>query len=129
MIGRAAAREVFMSVVGIGGVFFRAKDPGALQAWYAEHLGVTLDYASPWVQESGPTLFMAFGKDTDHFPADKAWMINFRVTDLDALIASLRGAGVEVTTNPEWDTPETGKFARIYDPEGTPVELWEPPLE
>ena len=118
-----------MSVVGIGGVFFRADDPAALQAWYEKHLGVVVDFASPWLQESGPTLFMPFARDTDHFPADKQWMINFRVTEIESLISTLRQAGVEVTVNPQWDTPETGKFARVYDPEGTPVELWEPPAD
>ncbi len=121
--------EVFMSAVGIGGVFFRANDPKALKEWYQKHLGLSVDYASPWVQESGPTLFMPFAKDTDYFPADKQWMINFRVAELDGLIATLRDAGIAVTTNPEWDTPETGKFARIQDPEGNAVELWEPPAE
>jgi glyoxylase I family protein len=118
-----------MSVVGIGGVFFRANDPGALQAWYEKHLGVVVDYASPWVQQPGPTLFMPFPQDTDHFPADKQWMINFRVTELDALLSTLRDAGIAVTTKAEWDTPETGKFARLSDPEGNAVELWEPPAE
>ncbi len=118
-----------MSVVGIGGVFFRADDPEALQEWYAKHLGVVVDYASPWVQQSGPTLFMPFPRDTDHFPAGQQWMINFRVTELDKLLSALREAGIAVTTNPDWDTPETGKFARIQDPEGNPVELWEQPAE
>jgi len=122
-------REAVMSVVGIGGVFFRADDPQALQEWYQKHLGVVVDYASPWVQQSGPTLFMPFPRDTDHFPEGKQWMINFRVTELDGLLSALRDAGIAVTTNPEWDTPETGKFARIHDPEGNPVELWEPPSE
>lgn len=116
-----------MAVVGIGGVFFRATDPEALQEWYREHLGVVTDLASPWVQQSGPTVFMPFSLDTDHFPAAKQWMINFRVVDLDALLGELRAAGIAVTTNPEWDTPETGRFARIVDPEGNPIELWEPP--
>ena len=118
-----------MSVVGIGGVFFRASDPGALQAWYATHLGVVVDFAAPWTPPAGPTLFMPFPKDTDHFPADKQWMINFRVADLAALLSALRDAGIAVTTNPDWDTPETGKFARVYDPEGNPIELWEPPVD
>ena len=118
-----------MAVVGIGGVFFRANDPKTLQDWYSKHLGVTLDYASPWVQQSGPTLFMAFPRDTDYFPADKPWMINFRVTEIDSLLSSLRDAGIAVTTNPDWDSPETGRFARIHDPDGNPVELWEPPPE
>ena len=118
-----------MSAVGIGGVFFRANDPKALQEWYRKHLGISTDYASPWVQQSGPTLFMPFARNTGYFPADKQWMINFRVAELDPLLSALRGAGIEVTTNPEWDTSETGRFARIHDPEGNPVELWEPPAE
>jgi hypothetical protein len=118
-----------MAVAGIGGVFFRANDPGVLQEWYRQHLGVVLDYASPWVPEPGPTLFMAFPKDTDHFPAAKQWMINFRVTELEPLLSALRAAGIAVTTNPGWDTPETGKFAHIQDPEGNQVELWEPPAD
>ena len=118
-----------MSVVGIGGVFFRATDPGALQDWYKKHLGVVVDFASPWVQASGPTMFMPFARDTDYFPADRQWMINFRVTQLDALLSTLRDEGIAATTNPEWDTPETGKFARIQDPEGNQIELWEPPSE
>lgn len=118
-----------MSVVGIGGVFFRANDPEALQTWYRERLGVVVDYASPWVQQPGPTLFMPFRRDSDHFPAAKQWMINFRVDDLDRLLTALRDAGIAVTTNADWDTPETGKFARIEDREGNPIELWEPPAE
>lgn len=118
-----------MSVNGIGGVFFRANDPEALQAWYREHLGVFFDGASPWTQEAGPTVFMPFARDTDYFPAAKQWMLNFRVTEFDALLSSLRGAGIEVITNPDWDMPETGRFARIHDPEGNPVELWEPPAD
>jgi len=116
-----------MSVVGIGGVFFRANDPEALQAWYRDHLGVAVEGAFNWAQEAGPTVFMPFPKDTDHFPAARQWMINFRVAGMDALLPALREAGIAVTTNPEWDTPETGRFARIEDPEGNPVELWEPP--
>ncbi len=118
-----------MSAVGIGGVFFRANDPEALQAWYREHLGVAADDAFQWMQQAGPTVFMPFPRDTDYFPADRQWMINFRVTELDRLVSALRDAGIAVTTDPEWDTPETGRFARVHDPEGNPVELWEPPAE
>ena len=118
-----------MSVVGIGGVFFRANDPEALMNWYRKHLGVAADDPYNWVPKAGQTLFMPFAKDTDYFPADKQWMINFRVAELDTLLAALRDAGIEVITNPEWDTPETGRFARVHDPEGNPVELWEPPAE
>ena len=118
-----------MAAVGIGGVFFRAKDPEALQAWYRTHLGVAAEDPYNWVQEAGPTVFMPFARDTDYFPADRQWMINFRVTGLDALLAALRAAGIAVITNPDWDSPETGRFARVHDPEGNPVELWEPPAE
>jgi predicted enzyme related to lactoylglutathione lyase len=72
-------------------------------------------------------VFAPFKADTDYFPADKRHMLNFRVSDLDDLLAGLRGAGVEVITKPEWDDPLTGRFARIHDPEGNPIELWEPP--
>ncbi len=118
-----------MSAVGIGGVFFRANDPEALQEWYRKHLGVGAQGTSPWMQQSGPTVFIPFPRETDYFPAAKQWMINFRVAGLDRLLAALRGAGIAVTTNPEWDTAETGRFARIHDPEGNPVELWEPPSQ
>ncbi|HEY1426383.1 MAG TPA: VOC family protein [Caulobacteraceae bacterium] len=104
-----------MSVVGIGGVFFRAADPETLQAWYREHLGIVIDYASPWVQQPGPTLFMPFPRDTDHFPAAKQWMINFRVADLDRLLASLREAGGVVTTTPSGTRPRlvSSRVSRI----------------
>ena len=118
-----------MAVLGIGGVFFRAKDPEALQEWYRRHLGMVTDDAYQWMQQSGPTVFMPFPLDTDHFPASRQWMINFRVADLDRLLSALRDADIAVITNPEWDTPQTGRFARINDPEGNPIELWEPPSE
>jgi glyoxylase I family protein len=116
-----------MAAVGIGGVFFRANDPEALQEWYRKHLGVGGDDAFQWMQQAGPTVFMPFPQDTDHFAPTKQWMLNFRVTEFDRLLSALRDAGIAVTTNAEWDTPETGRFARIHDPEGNPVELWEPP--
>jgi len=119
-----------MPVVGIGGVFFRANDPEALAEWYGEHLGVKAgEDGYTWMQQSGPTVFMPFSRDTDHFPMANQSMINFRVTELETLLSELRSAGIAITTNPEWDTPETGKFARIHDPEGNPIELWEPPAD
>ena len=118
-----------MAVTGIGGVFFRAKDPDALTAWYHAHFGVTMEGYEPWQQAAGPTVFMPFASNTDHWPDSKQWMINLRVSDLDALLAKLRKADVAVVTNPDWDTPETGRFARVTDPEGNPIELWEPPVE
>lgn len=118
-----------MSVTGVGGLFFRADDPEALRDWYRVRLGVGSEGYDPWMQQSGPTVFMPFARDTDHFPADRSWMLNLRVTGLDALVSALREAGVEVATDPGWDSPETGRFARLDDPEGNPVELWEPPAD
>ena len=118
-----------MGVTGIGGLFFRARDPKALGAWYAEHLGVGGGEWGLWDQTAGPTVFSPFKADTDYFPADRQWMLNLRVDGIDALLDRLRDAGVEVLTNPEWDSPEVGRFARIHDPEGNPVELWEPAPE
>ena len=109
--------------IGIGGVFFRATNTKALSAWYETHLGVT----GFWEQQSGMTVFAPFKAETDYFPAAKQWMINFRVDDIDGLIAQLKAAGIAVETRPdEWDTPETGRFARIVDPDGNPIELWQP---
>ena len=113
-------------ITGIGGVFFRAKDPGALSDWYKTHLGVHGPDPMPWTQEEGFTVFAPFAQDSDYFSSDKQWMINLRVDDLDGLSQSLQAAGIEVHTDPSWDTPEIGRFARIHDPEGNPIELWEP---
>jgi len=116
-------------VSGIGGVFFRAKDPAALRQWYEQLLGVTrtpTDYEQrPWEQAAGPTVFEPFSEDTEYFgrPA-QAWMLNFRVRNLDAMVAQLRAAGAEVKVDPA--SYPTGRFARTHDPEGNPVELWEP---
>jgi predicted enzyme related to lactoylglutathione lyase len=110
-------------------VFFRAGNPEALQQWYKDHLGVGMDGWSPWEQTAGPTVFMPFAANTDYWPDSRQWMLNFRVDGLDQLLSSLRQAGIEVRTDPAWDTPETGRFARIHDPEGNPIELWEPPAE
>ena len=119
-----------MSVTGIAGLFFRASDPDELMAWYLEHLGVGANMAAGefvWQQSAGPTVFAPFKPDTDYFAQDKQWMLNLRVAGLDELLAKLRAAGIEVTTKAEWDSPETGRFARIHDPDGNPIELWEPP--
>lgn len=111
--------------VGIGGVFIRADDAEALAAWYLKHLGV----GGPdkvWPQEAGPTVFAPFRRDSDYFPAGQQVMLNFRVADLAALIARLEATGIAVETRPdEWDS-EVGTFARIHDPEGNAIELWQP---
>jgi glyoxylase I family protein len=116
-------------VTGIGGVFFRSRDPDALGRWYAEHLGVT---ASPesygeeaWRQAAGPTVWAPFPLDTDYFgDHTRTWMINFRVADLDAMVTQLRAAGISVDIDAE--RYPNGRFARLADPEGNPIELWEP---
>ena len=118
-----------MGVNGIGGFFFRAKDPEALAKWYASHLGVGAGDYGVWQPQAGPSVFSPFKADTDYFAADKQWMLNLRVEGLDALLDSLRAAGIEVVTKDEWDVPGLGRFARIHDPEQNPIELWEPALE
>lgn len=114
-----------MGVTAIGGFFFRAKDPDALRAWYVEHLSVGSAPYGVWDMQAGPSVFAPFAANTDYFPADRQWMLNLRVDDLDGLCASLRAAGIEVTVNPDWDMPGVGRFARIHDPEGNPIELWQ----
>lgn len=117
-------------VTGIGGFFFRAKDPSALAAWYQQHLGINPTPKGPndpvWEQAAGQTVFAPFKQDTKYFGnPEKVWMINFRVANLDRLVAQLQAAGITMASGPE-DSP-VGRFARIHDPEGNPIELWEPP--
>lgn len=116
-------------VTGIGGFFFRARDPKALALWYREHLGVDLvpeSYdQSGWQQQAGPTAYAPFPEDTGYFgDARKQWMINFRLPNLDAMAAQLRSAGIPIEIDPE--PYPNGRFARIHDPEGNPIELWQP---
>jgi predicted enzyme related to lactoylglutathione lyase len=115
-----------MGVTGIGGFFFRAKDPDGLRAWYVEHLGVGSMPYGQWETAAGPSVFAPFKADTDYFAAHKQWMLNLRVAGLDELATGLRAAGIEVITKPEWNAPGVGRFARLHDPEGNAVELWEP---
>ncbi|CAN5364207.1 glyoxalase/bleomycin resistance/dioxygenase family protein [soil metagenome] len=118
-----------MAVTGIGGFFFRSADPTALAAWYLTHLGVGApEGVYLWDQQAGPTVFSPFKADSDYFAADKAFMLNLRVDDIDGMLATLRASGIDVITKPEWDAyPEMGRFARIHDPEGNAIELWQPP--
>lgn len=115
-----------MGVTGIGGFFFRSKDPDAMRAWYVEHLGVGSAPYGLWETQAGPSVFAPFVDNTDYFAADRRWMLNLRVDGLDNLLAKLRAAGIDVITKPEWDMPGVGRFARIHDPEGNPIELWQP---
>jgi predicted enzyme related to lactoylglutathione lyase len=113
-------------ISGIGGFFFRSKDPKAMKEWYINTLGINIE-EYVWNQEAGPTVFEPFKEDSDYFPAQNQWMINFRVTDLVGLIADLEAKGVTVIQKDEWNAmPEIGTFARVHDPEGNPIELWEP---
>ena len=122
-------------VTGIGGVFFKASDPKALAAWYEEHLGMPLE---PWggaillwpedkAEDAGLTVWNLAEQSSQWFaPSTSAFMLNYRVDDLDALLGQLKEAGVEIVGGPE--AHENGKFAWVLDPEGNKVELWEPML-
>lgn len=116
-------------VTGIGGFFFRSRDPKALAAWYHAHLGidpVPQSYSvEPWAQEAGPTAFAPFAHDTGMFGRpEQQWMINFRVDALDAIVAQLRDEGISVEVDPE--RYPNGHFAQLSDPEGNPIQLWQP---
>src|SRR4051794_9191956 len=116
-------------VSGIGGVFFRSRDPDALSKWYLAHLGIALtpaNYGEPsWWQQAGPTVFAPFSEATEYFgDPSNMWMINFRVANLDRMVAQLEAAGIAGKGGPGKDPH--GRFARVHDPEGNPIELWEP---
>jgi glyoxylase I family protein len=112
-------------VTGIGGFFFRARDPDRLSAWYEEHLGIDI-LERPWTQAEGLTVLAPFRADTDYFGRpEQQWMLCFRVADLEAMVAELRAKGIEAIQKDEWNS-EVGTFARIHDPEGNPIELWQP---
>ena len=122
-------------VTGIGGIFFKAKDPKALGAWYRDHLGLdvndwgfaTFDWGGPG-SEKGSTIWTVFKSDTTYLePGTASFMVNFRVADLHALLAALRSEGCNVEERT--DESEQGKFGWVIDPEGNKVELWEPPIE
>ncbi len=114
-------------VTGIGGFFFRSDDPEQLAAWYRTHLGIGEAPWGLWEQEAGTTVFAPFSRSTDYFGRDsQQFMLNLRVSDLDGLVETLARAGITAERRAEWDSPETGRFARIHDPEGNPIELWEP---
>jgi catechol 2,3-dioxygenase-like lactoylglutathione lyase family enzyme len=117
-----------MPVTGIGGFFFRSDDPGALSAWYEKHLGIGAGNDG-WHQSAGPTILAPFPKSTDYFGPEKHWMLNLRVSELAPLLQELAASGIAIVKDPAWDSPQTGRFARIHDPEGNPIELWEPPEE
>lgn len=113
-------------VLGFGGFFFKADDPESLADWYSRHLGVKPTPSgpgdTPWMQEGGPTAFQPFERSTTMFP-NAPFMLNFRVRDLDAMVAQLRAAAIEVTVDPE--SYSMGRFAELADPAGNPIQLWQ----
>ena len=116
-------------VLGIGGFFFRSHDPKKLAQWYQLHLGIDpipTEYGHHgWQQAAGETAFAPFPMDTDYFGSmQQGWMVNYRVRNLDAMVAQLQKANIAVKVDPQ--KFPNGRFARLHDPEGNPVELWEP---
>ncbi len=113
-------------VLGIGGYFLRAADPAALSAWYRDGLGLDVDEHGLWQPEAGPTVFAAFESGTDYFGSrDQQTMLNFRVRDLDAMLAQLRATGADVAEETQ-DMAGVGRFGWVTDPEGNRIELWQP---
>lgn len=118
-----------VKILGIGGFFFRAKDPAALADWYDRHFGIAKvpeDYGGQsWHQQAGETVFAPFAQDTTYFGRpEQAWMLNFRVADIEAALADLTAAGIAVELDPE--VYPNGRFASLSDPEGNPIQLWQP---
>ena len=120
-------------VTGIGGVFFKSKDPKALYAWYERHLGIKSDPAwgaiFQWNEDGDPegcTAWAIFPNDTKKFADGQSLMLNFRVENLDALLEELKKEDVWIDPKRE-DAADYGRFAWIRDPEGNRIELWEPP--
>ena len=123
-------------VTGIGGIFFHAKDPVALRAWYQKHLGIDVEEwggtAFTWSDDAGNpaggmTVWSIGAADGKHFaPSASSFMVNYRVADLTALLKALREEGCQVLE--KTDDSEFGKFGWVMDPEGNKVELWEPPV-
>ena len=120
-------------VTGIGGVFFKCKDPKAMNEWYKTHLGIDVsDYGAnfEWRElddptKKGSTAWNTFSETTKYFePSTKDFMINYRVADLEALVAELKKEGVTIVDKIE--SYDYGKFVHIIDVEGNKVQLWEP---
>jgi catechol 2,3-dioxygenase-like lactoylglutathione lyase family enzyme len=123
-------------VTGIGGIFFKSKDPKALAEWYRTHLGMDVQdwggVAFQWADDNpsgtGTTIWSPFKDGTDYFaPSTAPFMVNFRVADLHALLEALRAEGCDVQEKVQ--DSEYGKFGWVMDPDGNKLELWEPPSE
>lgn len=121
-------REV---VQGIGGFFFKSDHPDVLATWYEKHLGIlpapSSYSATPWSQQSGVTIFAPFPNNSKEFGSDEQrWMLNFRVGNLDRLVSQLRAEGIVVEVDPQ--SYPKGRFANLKDPEGNPIQLWQPAI-
>ena len=114
-------------VTGIGGIFFKAKDAPALQAWYKRHLGIDVQaWGGTAFTDPGTTIWSIGRAESDQFaPGTASFMVNYRVDDLHALVKVLREEGCNVLD--KVDDSEYGKFAWVIDPEGNKIELWQPP--
>lgn len=124
--GKAAGRE---KVLGIGGFFFRSRNPKELADWYQRHLGIDpipTDYNQHgWQQSAGPTAFAPFPQESGYFGnPQQTFMLNFRVRSMDAMVAQLNASNIAVKVDPQ--SYPNGRFARLHDPDGNPIELWEP---
>lgn len=116
-------------ITGVGGIFFRAKDPQMLSNWYEKNLGIAKtpdEYGIlGWRPKGGTLVLQPFDDDTDYFKnPEKQFMLKFRVANLDSMVEQLRQTGIEVTVQP--DAEPNGRFAQLFDPEGNCIELWEP---
>jgi len=117
-------------VVGVGGVFFKARDPETLRAWYKAHLGIDIQdwggTAFPWNRPDGVTAWSIFPDSSDYFaPSQSPFMVNYVVEDLHSVLDALRSEGCDV--DPKVDESEFGIFGWVMDPEGNRIELWQPP--
>jgi catechol 2,3-dioxygenase-like lactoylglutathione lyase family enzyme len=126
---KPAATAPAERVLGIGGFFFRSHNPKQLADWYQANLGIDpipTDYSHPgWQQDAGPTAFAPFSMTTKYLgPPEQMFMLNFRVRSLDAMVAQLQKVNIEVKVDPE--KYPNGRFAHLKDPDGNPIELWEP---
>jgi predicted enzyme related to lactoylglutathione lyase len=127
---RSYTRTSMQRVTGIGGIFFKARDPVALRAWYQKHLGIDVQdwggAAFSWGNSGGTTIWNATDGSGDYFaPGTSNFMVNYRVADLHAMLVALRAEGCNVLE--KVDDSQFGKFGWVIDPEGSKVELWEPP--
>ncbi len=134
--GTASAKEASMGhVVGIGGVFFKSKDPKALAAWYRDVLGLEIaDWGGAILPlrdraaapKGAVQVWSPFKQDTDYFaPSSREFMINFEVDNLDAILARAKEKGVAILKRDD-DSDPSGSFAWLLDPDGTKIELWQP---